>query len=696
MNDKINISQKIIDKYKHLGLNQDNLKVLIDQYNKYIASIVDKRDYNYKNIHNCSKHRVKMVDKGKRPPCHACKYVKRSMNILMDYMFVDKRDVSLDRLVFLLQNAFYNKLRLTRVNHMRLLASNLASMGNIMFSCADSPMFSFDTIAFVSNMIKSDDNIPVKPEERLSKRETLIKRFISDTNFDTISKLDKALLYYLVAFRFYIIAKLDKDACDCLLKILIIINNALTVAKHNPEYVDILDNTVAKNNDVLLVNDKSYQKLKVLFKTLFTRYAKLVNRQGAYSELSEFTDIRNILHLHDNEDINLTRSHLYSDLIEAIWHVIDSEIKMIEVIKAQCINKIAISDDTKDTKDVAELRIQIITDAYNHFKYIGMPHNTFYSEVIFYFARYNVNNYILEDILKISRSDNHQYNNSNSNEPTFGTLFLQKYMGFITSSENYCQYKNLFNINLSNVKDKQDLIEFLIEDSIICLSEILYKLTPFNHISSFSNHFVAGIYNSLWEYAKMYETLGLLYDFREFQGTAIFEELFRYWNKIKSSRDENFQKEISRCSPYISEGLNLRDKYGSLRNRMFSRLKHNIDDRTFKYTISNYAAEMALRYYSLVESGYYEGSAYRNQVSRNYLLNDDLDNDTWLFNTAIERFRINTNDIERRKSSLAKANTDSRFYRYESYVIKTSQEIEQFDIFDEIRFDDSLFTNTEL
>lgn len=671
MNDKINISQKIIDKYKHLGLNQDNLKVLIDQYNKYIASIVDKRDYNYKNIHNCSEHRVKMVDKGKRPPCHACKYVKRSMNILMDYMFVDKRDVSLDRLVFLLQNAFYNKLRLTRVNHMRLLASNLASMGNIMFSCADSPMFSFDTIAFVSNMIKSDDNIPVKPEKRLSKRETLIKRFISDTHFDTISKLDKALLYYLVAFRFYIIAKLDKDACDCLLKILIIINNALTVAKHNPEYVDILDNTVAKNNDVLLVNDKSYQKLKVLFNTLFTRYAKLVNRQGAYSELSEFTDIRNILHLHDNEDINLTRSHLYSDLIEAIWHIIDSEIKMLELIKI------------KDaSKDINQKRIKIITDAYNHFKYIGMPHNTFYSEVIFYFARYNINNYILKDILNGSKGKR------------FEIKFLEDYYDYIKHNGNCSLYDSPYNV--SDTKSKQNFIEFLIEDSIICLSEILYILTPFNHISSFSNNFVAGIYNSLWEYAKMYETLGLLYDFREYQDTAIFEELFIYWHKIKSSRNKQFQDKIRQCSDLISDAANLRDKYGSLRNRLFTRLKHNIDDRTFKYTISNYAAEMALRYYSLVESGYYEGSAYRNQVSRNYLLNDDLDNDTWLFNTAIERFRINTNDIERRKQTLVKANRDSRFYRYESYVMGKNQETAQFDFFDEVRFEDSLFTNTEL
>lgn len=647
-----------------------NSKMNIDEKhitNKYIDYIYNTIQQggkiNVKNIQTCHERRKDMINKGKRTPCHACKYVKRSMNIFMDYMFVNKRDaLKEDRLEFLLRNSFFDKLRTTRVNHMRLLASNIASMGNIMFSCANDPMFNFDTIGYITTMLKSSND---------NNRFEGTNKFVNKTNFAKLGMVDKSLLYYLAAFRFYIIAKLDKDACDCLLKILIIINNALTVAKHNPEYVDILDNTVAKNNDVLLVNDKSYQKLKVLFNTLFTRYAKLVNRQGAYSELSEFTDIRNILHLHDNEDINLTRSHLYSDLIEAIWHIIDSEIKMLELIRI------------KDaSKDINQERITIITDAYNHFKYIGMPHNTFYSEVIFYFARYNINNYILKDIL------------NGSKEKRFEIRFLEDYYDYIKPNGNCSLYDSLYNV--SDTKSKQNFIEFLIEDSIICLSEILYILTPFNHISSFSNNFVAGIYNSLWEYAKMYETLGLLYDFREYQDTAIFEELFRYWHKIKSSRNKQFQDKIRQCSDLISDAANLRDKYGSLRNRLFTRLKHNIDDRTFKYTISNYAAEMALRYYSLVESGYYEGSAYRNQVSRNYLLNDDLDNDTWLFNTAIERFRINTNDIERRKSSLAKANTDSRFYRYESYVIKTSQEIEQFDIFDDIRFEDSLFTNTEL
>ena len=681
LNDKINISQEIIGKYKHLGLNQDNLKVLIDQYNKYIASIVDKRDYNYKNIQNCSKHRVKMVDKGKRPPCHACKYVKRSMDILMDYMFVKERNVSQDRVAFLLQNSFYKNLRLTRVNHIRLLASNIASMGNIMFSCADSPMFSFDTIEYIAKIL-GNGNDKCKDETT--------QEHIKKTDWTTIGRIDKALLYHLIAFRYYSIAKLDKDASDCLLKILIIINNVLTIAKSNLEYVGKLDNTEAKNNDKLLADDKSYKILQELFNTLFTRYAKLVNRQGAYSEYSEVHSIRDILHMHNEEDINLTRSHLYSDLIEAIWHIIDSEIKMLELIKI------------KDaSKDINPKRIKIITDAYNHFKYIGMPHNTFYSEVIYYFARYNINNYILNDILKISEfRDNigeHKDNNKSNKpaeEPKFEIKFLQRYYDYMSFEDDVLSYDSLFNIG--RVTSKPGLIEFLIEDSIICLSEILYILTPFNHVSSFSNHFIAEIYHSLWRYAKMYETLGTLYDFKKYEGSNIYDKLFEYWGKTQSSKNADFHAEIRKCCYYISEDVSLRDMYGSLRNRMFTRLKHNIDDRTVKYTISNYAAEMALRYYSLIESSYYEGTSYRNQISRNYLLNDDLDNDTWLFNTAIERFRINTSDIEKRKKTLVEAITDSRFYRYDSYVLEQNQETEQFDIFDEVRFDDSLFTNTEL
>lgn len=653
----------IFQEYIDLGITEDEIQTIIREYNIYIGPLIHKMFHqriDFDNIYLCHMHRQEMLVNNKRPPCHACKYVKRSMNILTDYMFIEKRVATEDRISFLLRSSFSDKLRTTRVNHMRLLASNIASMGNIMFSCADSPIFSFDTVKYIISMLESSSD---------AYKDSTTHIYIN-IQWKDIGKIDKALLYYLVAFRFYIIAKLDKDACDCLLKILIVINNALTVAKSNLK--SKLDTTEQKNSDKFIVSNESYKQLKGLFDTLFTRYAKLVNRQSAYSGHSEVQSIRDMLHMHKEEDINLTRSHLYSDLIEAIWHIIDSEIKMLELIKIK-----------STSEDINKERIKIITDAYNHFKYIGMPHNTFYSEVIFYFARYNINNYILKDLL------------NGSKEEKLEIKFLEDYFNYIQPNRKCSLYKSFYNVG--DTKSKQNFVEFLIEDSIICLSEILYILTPFNHISSFSNNFVAGIYNSLWEYAKMYETLGLLYDFKKYENSDVYEyKLFNYWIETNSSRNKQFQDKIRQCSDLISDAANLRDKYGSLRNRLFTRLKHNIDDRTFKYTISNYAAEMALRYYSLVESGYYEGSAYRNQVSRNYLLNDDLDNDTWLFNTAIERFRINTNDIERRKHTLIKANRDSRFYRYESYVMEKNQETEQFDFFDDIRFEDSLFTNTEL
>ena len=653
----------IFQEYIDLGITEDEIQTIIREYNIYIGPLIHKMFHqriDFDNIYLCHMHRQEMLVNNKRPPCHACKYVKRSMNILTDYMFIEKRVATEDRISFLLRSSFSDKLRTTRVNHMRLLASNIASMGNIMFSCADSPIFSFDTVKYIISMLESSSD---------AYKDSTTHIYIN-IQWKDIGKIDKALLCYLVAFRFYIIAKLDKDACDCLLKILIVINNALTVVKSNLK--SKLDTTEQKNSDKFIVSNESYKQLKGLFDTLFTRYAKLVNRQSAYSGHSEVQSIRDMLHMHKEEDINLTRSHLYSDLIEAIWHIIDSEIKMLELIKIK-----------STSEDINKERIKIITDAYNHFKYIGMPHNTFYSEVIFYFARYNINNYILKDLL------------NGSKEEKLEIKFLEDYFNYIQPNRKCSLYKSFYNVG--DTKSKQNFVEFLIEDSIICLSEILYILTPFNHISSFSNNFVAGIYNSLWEYAKMYETLGLLYDFKKYENSDVYEyKLFNYWIETNSSRNKQFQDKIRQCSDLISDAANLRDKYGSLRNRLFTRLKHNIDDRTFKYTISNYAAEMALRYYSLVESGYYEGSAYRNQVSRNYLLNDDLDNDTWLFNTAIERFRINTEYIKTSKKKLANAIKNSRFYKYDSYVMKTSQEIEQFDAFDEVRFDDSLFTNTEL
>ena len=48
-----------------------------------------------------------------------------------------------------------------------------------------------------------------------------------------MSRLDKALLYYLAAYRYYNIAKQPKDASDCLFKIITLLNEVVTVINFN-------------------------------------------------------------------------------------------------------------------------------------------------------------------------------------------------------------------------------------------------------------------------------------------------------------------------------------------------------------------------------------------------------------------------------------------------------------------------------
>lgn len=244
-------------------------------------------------------------------------------------------------------------------------------------------------------------------------------------------------------------------------------------------------------------------------------------------------------------------------------------------------------------------------------------------------------------------------------------------------------------------KQKTEIVEFLLEDSIVCLSEIVYSLPPYNHISSFSNSFIAEVYSQLWEYSKMYETLGMLYDYQLYKKDVEYDKLFKKWGEDKIGK--GLKKAMDDyCEKLNTKPKDLNNKYGSLRSQFFTRLRHSIDDRTMCHFISNYAAEMALKYYALAESSHSEGEAYKNYLNRNYILNDDLNNDTWFFNTTIERFRLHTNYIQNHKRRLANVIKSSRFYRPKSYITGYQKENEYSEIFDTVRFDDSLNINSEL
>ncbi len=597
-------------------------------------------------------------------------------------MFVDPGSCSgHSKVFFLLQNSFRKNLRYQRVNHMRLLATNVASMGNTMYSCATRKHISVAVLELIREVLADGRDDPKRDK---------IKNFI-EQNPD-LSKLDRAMLYYLVAYRFYNIAHQSKYAGDCLFRILRLLNETVTIinfdkksdSSESEDRKEIGPELKALEACVPLLTQEKHNLLDLLF----TRYVKSLGVQyeaGAHPELSDY---KWIFHMNTNEDLGLSRLRIYSELKEMCWLIADLRIKLFN-IEAYRMRECPIVR----AKWMNQKRDEI-TRVYFQFRPLGQISDTFYNEIILNYARFRLNKWIQKDMLGIdplvNQKDSHHYNQKFAVEYL---RWLRKYL------ENPLE-KDRLDSRIFQVKDtpadKLKLVEFLLEDSIVCLTEIVYVLTPYNHISSFTNSFVAGVYEQLWEQSKEYETLLLIYDYRRFQETTDIDRILKLWEGAGIQDVDELKSAVVSVSRYIPDDIDLSERYGLLSSQFFMRLRHKIDDRTMRHVISNYAAEMALRYYRLAEMSHSEGMAYKNQIARNYMLNDDLENDTWLFNTTIERFRLHSKYIENHRRRLVNLYKDSRFYRYGSYMGTSALEDEFAGLFESVRFDDALHTNSEL
>lgn len=701
-----------------IGDNQQN--TLTKEYLDYISRRLnkDKVLFSYPKVLKCSMHRSQMRAKGWNLPCHACRYIHQSLEIMMQSMFENTtpskygQSIHISKSLSLLECSFRKDIKHTRVNHLRLLASNIVSMGNIQYSCSDNGAtnsneakdiafgLSNDVLILIWHLLNNGrDNI--KREQIDKFREKITSKVC------VISKLDKALLYYMAAYRYYNIAHQYKDAGECLLKMLRLIHEYVTIENFNKKGKDkeSEQNLTAKQShiDTLLKcyklyvpdNDKYGNGPYDLLDVIYIRLAKCVSAQYGFSSQTELNSYRWLTHMNSIEDMDFRHLHTYSDLKEAIWQIFDIRIKIQNI-------RIYILAKNDAVKSLIQKRRQNISIAYNHFKPIGHIRSTFYDDVFSNYARFRLNKLIVKDIFE--RDPMVDNTNSYYYEEDYMTVFVRYLTRYLTDMNSTnkldslifygSKYDDKVGYPISR-KQKIEIVEFLLEDSIGCLSEIVYSLPPYNHISSFSNSFIAEVYSQLWEYSKMYETLGMLYDYQLYKNTVEYDKLFKKWSEDKIGKGLKEAMD-DYCEKLNTQPKDLNNKYGSLRSQFFTRLRHSIDDRTMCHFISNYAAEMALKYYALAESSHSEGEAYKNYISRNYVLNDDLNNDTWFFNTTVERFRLHTNYIQHHRRRLAQVIRSSRFYRPKSYIDGHQKENEYSEIFDTVRFDDSLNINSEL
>ncbi len=160
---------------------------------------------------------------------------------------------------------------------------------------------------------------------------------------------------------------------------------------------------------------------------------------------------------------------------------------------------------------------------------------------------------------------------------------------------------------------KNKLLKFLIADSIFCLTSITDFILPAARTTLFTNSFCQSIYKRLF-----------------------------HWIRWKEAYEKNFGK-----------------------NKLELVLKQLIDRHHSEMLRPTYLKEMANRHCTAAREMQNEGNDYQNFIKGLYLLDDDLQNNTCQFYFALERYKINSRQLEIIKTELANG-----YYKPDQYYDK--------------------------
>ena len=266
-------------------------------------------------------------------------------------------------------------------------------------------------------------------------------------------------------------------------------------------------------------------------------------------------------------------------------------------------------------------------------------------------------------------------------EYTTSYLFYEKLHSFLTSPTNKegIEYK-LFEIETRDIEKRLKSLEYLIHDSLVCVTNMVAVFTPHNHLSSYSKSFVGVVYNFYWEWSRKYEFLFSLYQYCELsregrrdEAENIVNSIWHSGSNLNDGADEDMRMRLKtamdKCSKLIPTDDDAESKYGSRSDRLYEMLRHDIDDITINTIYSNYTAEMALKYYHMAEEANTEGEAYKELIGSMHFLNDDMNNDTCQFNIACDRFLLNCGVVARQRQRLEHLYRYSNVYNFNKAYI---------------------------
>lgn len=684
---------KNIDKKEFIKKYVDGV-IPQDLSEKFITRIGDNLEiFPIKKILECNEHRKCMWNFNKHLPCFACKYYNKSLTLLMKNLFNSDLEKECKEkncskvfiiLYYLIKDGSFKSLR---QNFLMQLAEVLDCLGNVMLSCTSNVHKLKDkdktyqceiTSDFLKTFLKD-----VYQYNRKDSTQSDLTEKISFLKYDSkdITMLEKVLLIYWESFICFRMGNDFKKASGSLKKILQTILEYMKLDETN------------ENRKIIIGEFLNEIKNRILKQGLINLY-----EYYNYINIIEIQKLKWIFHVQMYESISLNRLSMFPDVEEFMLLYYD--------IMSYCITD-------KDNENNRDFKIRL-TGIYKNIALGSLRlESTIYERVLSLQFKANMNMRILCILLK-NYVPGQDINFYKVNFYKDMVIFIDRYIKDVESlNDKLGEYRYCFQEIINNkvdVRTALSLLEFLITDSMYCLTRILEIITPYTSTTLFNNTFLGDVYLMLYKWNVVFDVLYMTYRASEmgpinqvnknvyewkngmysecnyYNGECKYLEavqrreqivkvqdisekkcpLYSLKCKYKTTQIENI---ASILTPELSYNLKkYRDEmHFDIAEVFFNSVLKGIGKSNIHYTLCNYSAEMALKFYRQALDMHHEGKSYKDMISTLYYLDDDLKNDTIQFDLALERMGINNEYIDKKIKDIMNIFNNASIYDVENF-----------------------------
>lgn len=580
----------------------------------------------------CMKHRKTMLAKGKRLPCYACKYYNKSLNSAMNRILrvpdrhpkptveIPKKESACAKLFYHMQN-HKEEIKSLNESYLLLIANTLKGAGNVLLSCSDeTPVFTED---FLNDFFEGMNSFYASSKDKPN------QEILSDLN-----TIQKALLYTAEAAIFFDIAGNKHSSFLMLKQIIEIFNAYLNVQIKKKKLIDKKNNKKPEEGEAqaFITNFANYLPK---IENLTTQAIMQLYSHYEHVNIAEIQQLKNLFNKDVYENVNLNTLPLSPDIEEVIYRFYTLKIKC----EQDCIGDLyacTLMGPYKQistlSQNVANLRFKVLLNE-------KIAETMFGGSINFDGAK------------DVSRDT---YINA-----------LSKYFRYDTKVFDLFKKYNIKIGENRDLNQKIDIINYLISDSLFCLSKIFDLIIPLNNTTLFSYSFLGEISEGLLQWNYAFEILYLLYlavDHADNEPELFNERtLFERYNKQEKKGQHSSFDQLKNAMANLTEDRNLSSKFMSL-------VRKSVSQDSFQHLINNYQIESAIRSYSRAVEMHTEGKAYKEMIQTLYFLDDDLNNDTYQQHMSIERYFINTGFIDEKIEYLKGLSKLSPIYQFKSYL----------------------------